>query len=154
MLLKEKLVVCSHLLNLSDPTADVLLKGVQEGRVTEVAAEFLGARLASGISGFLDHTLNGLVDGEGDLWNINVLLKMEETDFKFIDLLLHRRHQFVSVTAWQSRVMTQHTCTRLVHVPATCTCMYTKLIHTTINDKFTIYCYSHKLLNSCTCTHV
>ena len=37
------------------------------------------------------------MDGEGDLWDINVLLKMKKTDFKFIDLLLNRGHQFVTI---------------------------------------------------------
>ena len=88
----------TYLLYFPDPSADIFLEGVQEGGVTKRATQCLSAGLTSTVSGLLHNPLNGGVDGEGDLWDVNVLLKVKETDFKFIDLLLNRGHQLVSVT--------------------------------------------------------
>ena len=37
--------------------------------------------------------------GEGDFRDVNVLLKMEKTNFKFVDLFLNGGDQLVSLTA-------------------------------------------------------
>ena len=86
------------LLYLPDPSADILLQCVEEGGVTKGAAEVLNLGLPAAITGLLDDTLDGRVDGEGDLWDVNVLLEVEETNFKLIDLLLDRGHQLVTIT--------------------------------------------------------
>ena len=50
------------------------------------------------VTGLFDNTLDGWVDGEGDLWDVNVLLEVEKTHFQLVDLLLYRGHQFVTIT--------------------------------------------------------
>ena len=85
------------LLYLPDPSADVLLQCVEEGGVTKGPAEVLHLGLPAAITSLLDHALDGWMDGERDLWDVYVLLEVEETNFKFVDLLLDRGHQLVKI---------------------------------------------------------
>ena len=47
--------------------------------------------------------LNGCVDWEGNLGDVDVLLKVEQPHFQLVDLLLHRWHQLVSLSVWHER---------------------------------------------------
>ena len=48
------------------------------------------------------------MDGEGDLWDVDVLLEVEETHFQLIDLLLDRGHQFVTITVEFTKLFKHH----------------------------------------------
>lgn len=45
----------------------------------------------------LGNVRDGRVDGQADLWDLNVLLQVQEAHLKLRDLFLHRRGHFIAV---------------------------------------------------------
>lgn len=86
-----------HLLNLPDPAVYARLQLVQEGGVFNFIPEVGDLGLLPTLVALLGDVADNGVDEQADLWNLNVLLKMEQAHLQLCNLLLHRRSHLIAI---------------------------------------------------------
>ena len=67
----------THLLYLSNPTADIFLQCIQERRVGDKRAQIFNKWFLPRVRGPFDSGGDGVVNGEGDFRDINILLEVQ-----------------------------------------------------------------------------
>ena len=89
----------THLLYFSNPPIDAALEGVQEVGLLRLVAEIGDLGFAPLLGTLVDGLGNFRVDDKRDLWDVDVLLEVQETHLQLRNLLLNRGRHLVTISA-------------------------------------------------------